>query len=243
MLRWLFPHVCELCGDDWETESSLCPECCELRVPRVPKPLCLHCGSPVYMRLDDPWVCPECEDKPRHFEFARAGFYGTDEMLELMHRYKYGRETHFARSFAQLMAEHWRLHPILSRRRNWTLVPVPVTRQKLFHRRFNQSLLLAEELRRHFPQFRIAQPLERRASTIHSQTQLTAHQRMANANKIYRLKRGYLKGGRKTLPSGHLVLIDDVYTTGSTLRSCARQLRKIKMVEQVVVITAMRAER
>ncbi len=241
MLRWLYPSVCELCGEYRETQHSLCASCCDSRVPRVPKPLCLHCGSPVYMRLDDPWECPQCEDKARSYDFARAGFYGSEEMLELMHRYKYGRETHLARSFALLMREQWEQHPILAQRRDWTLIPVPVTRRKLFHRRFNQSLLLADELRRLMPHLRLAQPLQRLASPVRSQTTLSAQQRELNANKIFKLRETYRDAGSRQLPSPHLVLIDDVYTTGSTLRACAKELKKIVAVEQIAVLTAMRA--
>ncbi len=241
MLRWLYPSVCELCGAYRDTQHSLCASCCDTRVPRIPKPICLYCGSPVYMRLDDPWECPQCEDKIRSFDFARAAFYGNEEMLELMHRYKYGRETHFARAFALLMKEQWEQHPILALRRDWTLIPVPVTRRKLFHRRFNQSLLLAEELRRLIPELHLAQPLQRLTSEVHSQTILSAQQRMLNANKIYKLREIYKGGGSRQLPSAHLVLIDDVYTTGSTLRACAQELKKIASVEQIVVLTAMRA--
>ncbi len=242
MLRWLFPHTCELCGERSDTASSLCARCCEERVPRVPKPVCLYCGSPVYMTLDDPWSCPQCEKQRRPFDFARAGFYGKPEMRKLMHRYKYGRETHFARSFARLMAELWESHPVLSAFDDWTLIPVPVTPARLWHRRFNQSELLAKELIRIFPSFSLVRPLKKRVSSITSQTQLTAKQRATHANSLYSLLSAYERGGGQTLPSPNLVIIDDVYTTGSTMRACARQLLKIPDVEQIAAVAAMRAE-
>ncbi len=243
MLRWLFPHTCELCGERSDTECSLCSRCCEERVPRVPKPACLYCGSPIYMTLDDPWACPQCAKQRRPFDFARSGFYGVPEMRKLMHRYKYGRETHFARSFARLMAELWETHPILSASDDWTLIPVPITPARYWHRRFNQSELLAQELIRLFPSFSLAQPLTRRVSEISSQTLLTAQQRSTHANSLYSLRSAFKSGRKGKLPSNNVVIIDDVYTTGSTLRACARQVLKIRDVEQLAVVTAMRAER
>ncbi len=236
MLSWLYPGICELCGE--RSELSLCPECME-KLPRLPRPLCLYCGAPVNTAPEDPMRCPECAGKPRSFSFARSALSRTPETMQLIHELKYHRANHLAPALAPLLAEMWEQHPPLRAQADWVLVPVPSAPQHLFSRGYNQAEELARALAA-LTGLRVINALRRTNRGPSSQTLLSATQRQQNAFASFSALPACAKGKRPLPP--HLLLIDDVFTTGSTARACAKALRDCPGVEEVGVLTLLRID-
>lgn len=236
LLHWLFPETCSLCGE--RAEHNLCPACMA-RLERVPRPVCLYCGAPVAGDQSDPYRCSECSGAPRSFDFARSALTVNETTLALIHDFKYRRAPYLARPFAELLREQWEQTPRLTECSDWALIPVPVTARKLRLRGYNQAEELARALARLWsPALPVIEALERRDTGIASQTRLNAGSRRLNARMAYRAKKEYAVG-RKTLPP-QLVLVDDVYTTGSTARACAAALKALPGVQCVAVLTLLR---
>lgn len=235
-LHWLFPDTCQLCGAEGET--TLCHRCMAA-LERVPKPICLYCGSAVAGDTEDPYRCPACSGFPRSYDAARSALAMSDNALRLIHDLKYHGENHLARAMAPLLAEVWQETPALSLHDDWVLVPVPITYQRLQTRRYNQAEELARELSK-LTGRRVAELLERRDTGVLSQTRLTALARQGNARRAYHARKTYLSG-RKKAPA-HIILVDDVYTTGATARACSAALKQLEGVEKVVVLTLMRVD-
>ncbi len=234
MLSWLYPGVCELCGQ--RSETSLCPDC-RTALPRLPRPICLYCGAPLKAAPTDPQHCPECTDKPRSFHFARAALQETRETMQLIHQLKYHHANHLAPALAPLLAELWEQHPLLRAHADWALIPVPTERQRLFVRGYNQAEELAQALGKLIG-LRVITALRRRgASRPDSQTRLSAQERLANAFTSFSALPAYARG-KRTLPP-HLLVVDDVLTTGATARACAKALRALPGVREVGVITLL----
>lgn len=235
MFSWLFPATCELCGET--AEETICPACLA-GLSRIPAPICLHCGAPTAGQQTDPDRCEECNGQPRPFLLARQALQQTDESMKLIYALKYHHALHLARPLARLLHELWEKTPQLNTHQEWVLVPVPVTSARLYTRGFNQ----AGELARHLADLRglrMMNLLERRDTGVLSQTRLGAGARRLNAMRAYqRQKPGWLKRRRSYPP--HLVLVDDVFTTGSTARACATQLRKLPGVREVVSLSLVR---
>lgn len=236
-LSWIFPHYCILCQQRSDTDSALCSRCLE-ELERVPRPLCLYCGSPVNGNHQIPDHCPDCEGKTRPFTFARSALIRSEVNMSLVYRLKFCGEIYMARACAPLLDELWSQHRPLSDIDDWVLVPVPVTPQRLAERRYNQAKELAIALMNLRPDLRMEEVLTRLPSTVRSQAGLSAGQRLAHAQSVFRLKPAYSKG-LKT-PPAHLLLVDDIFTTGATARACARLLRKLKGVKKVGVISLLR---
>ncbi len=233
MLSWLYPGICELCGQ--RSEASLCPECLAA-LPRLPRPICLYCGAPLSAAVVDAMHCPECTNLPRSFSFARPALVQTQETMQLIHKLKYHHANHLAPALAPLLAELWEQNPPLRAHADWVLVPVPAAPQHLFARGYNQAEELAHALGK-IKGLRVLPALRRKRGIHSSQTHLSAAERLENAFASYAPLPAFACG-RRTLPP-HLLLVDDVFTTGSTARACARALRTLPGVEEVGVITLL----
>jgi ComF family protein len=178
-----------------------------------------------------PFSCPNCRDQDFAFEFARPALFRSDGVMDLVHDLKYGRRLELARELAGLTRAAFD-DPRLDEARagRWPLVPVPLHRRRFHWRQFNQSREIALPLGRDLglP----VRPLLVRVRPTPTQTRLSRTQRRKNLRGAFAVRRGVTGG-----PGA--VLIDDVFTTGSTAHECARVLRQAGF-QKVVVVTAMR---
>jgi ComF family protein len=99
------------------------------------------------------------------------------------------------------------------------IVPVPLHPSKLRAREFNQSLLLADRLGRYLKRPVAARELIRTVAT-ESQTALPRRERLRNLRRSFAVRDSHPFAGRRIL------LVDDVYTTGTTLNECAKAMLK-----------------
>lgn len=238
MLRWLYPETCQLCGAA-TGGGTLCAVCRD-ELPRVPRPICLYCGAPTGSNVSEPYRCPACAERPRDLAFIRSALIYSYEAMKLVHDLKYHSANHLARALAPVLNELWEQTPQLRSAADWTLVPVPITPAKLQTRGFNQAEELAQALARLRGGLPLLQPLLRRDTGIPSQTRLSAPQREENARQAYTAKRPYLTR-RRALPP-RLLLIDDVHTTGATLRACAAALKACDPGITIAALTLLRME-
>lgn len=266
MLRWLYPTTCALCHES--SDTCLCESCRE-KLPRVPRPICLTCGSPVLSGQSSAHSCPHCEGKSRTYGLARSALMMTGAVSRLLHDFKYHHAGYLAPAFALLLEEVWQQTPFFARYDDWVLTPVPVTRSRLYERGYNQAEELARALGKRLS-LRV-QPMLERLSVEggRSQTHLSSAARQRNAFTSFRVRPELMEAdGEESLPSRvlHLpsrmlrfssrvlrlssgalrlpprvLLVDDVYTTGATARACSRLLSKLPGVEQVGVLTLVRA--
>lgn len=239
MLDWLYPWVCSLCGHASGNGSALCDHC-HRKLPRVQKPVCLYCGASARADEAAEGRCSNCAKRERAFDFARSALCDTPDAHRLILDLKYRKAAYLAPALASFLDELWEECALLRAWNDWTLMPVPATARRLAQRGYNQAEELARALgkRRRLP---LAQALRRVSGDRVSQTKLAAGEREEHARSIYSLTR---KTQNSTAPlPPHILLIDDVFTTGATLRACARQLKTRPEVRVVGALTVLRIDK
>ena len=237
LMDLVYPSACAVCQLALADGRTLC-DACDSDLPRLAEPFCQSCGEAFEGRIEASFSCPNCSRLKFSFEFARSATVRDDRTLEMIHRLKYGREIHLAKELGRLAHESFivdpRLAPALAG--GWPLIPVPLHRKRQRHRFFNQAAEISRILAT-----RTGLPLLdglRRIRQTETQTRLTRAQRMENLRGAFALTR---KGHRwiSRLPKGGAVLVDDVFTTGSTVDECAKMLRRGGF-QRVFVVTVMR---
>jgi len=179
--------------------------------------------------------CPVCRRVERPFE--RAVAYGSyaGGLRELIHLLKYNGVRPAAGVLGRMLAEAiGDMGPVFGKAQV-IVIPVPLYKSKQHERRFNQAELIAEAALKHFTheRFELRTGILERIRDTHSQIGLTSHQRRENMRGAFAVTRAEEITGRVVL------LVDDVYTTGTTATECAKVLRRAGAA-QVWVATVAR---
>ncbi|MBS3731824.1 MAG: ComF family protein [Desulfobacterales bacterium] len=260
----LFPKTCYACGNFIPVERRatganpaelagmppkaafyrvmhpyLCPACLTDYAP-VDTPLCAKCGEPFKSRADADHLCGDCITHKKHFYRARACAVYDGALLNLIHAYKYQRRIGLAKPFGLLMYLEFIRH--YSDADIDTVAAVPLHQRRLRSRGYNQTFLMI----RRWPQMTRkngissssrmgidADMLVRRKNTA-TQTGLDRRTRIKNMKNAFVVKHPDRVAGKNVL------LVDDVYTTGSTVEECARVLVRARAAG-VFVLTLARA--
>lgn len=236
-LDLLYPPLCVFCADGLEHGSALCEGCC-WEMPRIAAPFCEICGESFRGQIDGAFDCPNCTEISFHFEFARAALDRSERALELIHRLKYGKENYIARELGRMACESFSDRRMaVPAAEKWPLMPVPLHWIRMRERQFNQ----AEEIAKMVGE-EMGLPLLNRLKRVRStktQTRLSRKQRMENLKGAFSLKKQWFRREDDFSDLPGVILVDDVFTTGSTVDACAKVLRKAG-VKRVVVLTVMR---
>ncbi len=224
LLSLLFPPSCVLCGEPCEGLDPVCPDCAA-RLPQLEGPRCYICQE----GLKDPSLdlCPVCGTRGRGFELARAlGPYNSG-WGTLVRELKFNKEPAIARFLASRLAEY--VHREKPFENIDIITYVPMTKADRKTRGFNQAKMLACGLGRKLD-IPVRQLLAKVRQTP-AQVDLPAAERRKN-----------LRGAFEVVTSGQgaVLIVDDIFTTGSTVEECARAL-KIGGYTRVYVLTVARA--
>ena len=215
----VFPRSCVHCHGLVEGGRlrHLCPACARaLRV--VEAPHCVTCGHPYSGEMLDNRICPHCESLVPAFGQGKTAVLLKGPGRSLIHALKYHQGLHVLEDIAAIMAAVPGYADYL---RGAVLVPVPLHPRKLRERGYNQSRLLAECCVQAVDgQARIEELLRRAVDTV-SQTHFDRATRQENLKNAFALA-----PGAAITPGQHYILVDDVFTTGSTLNACAAILRR-----------------
>jgi ComF family protein len=228
----LFPPRCHLCKGPVAGGEvlHLCPGCRDtLRF--LGSPLCPRCGIPFATEGGADHPCGACTVHPPPFAAARGALLFDGAARDLVHHFKYERRVHLVHPLGLLTAG--KLAEFAADSGASLIVPVPLHVRRLRQRGFNQALLLGEYLARSW-RLPLARHNLRRIRWTEPQINLSAAERSANVRNAFAVADPARLEGRC------VILVDDVFTTGSTVAECSRALRRAG-AEAVVVVTAARA--
>ena len=228
----LFPSLCLSCGRIL-LERRGHPFCsdCYSGIRFIAAPLCPVCGIPYPSEESPDHTCGDCILNKRHIGAARSLGVYESVLLDAIYTFKYGGNLTLGERLGRLMADHD--YPSFRIGDYSLIVPVPLHPRRLRQRGFNQSVILAREIANRRG---IAMDFHalRRVVDTESQAGLKKEERRSNIRKAFSIPDPERVRGRRIL------IVDDVYTTGSTLGECARVLVK-GGAEAVGALTLARA--
>lgn len=216
-------------------QSSMMQSCMRAVLP----PLCLSCKVPVN---DYYGLCSECWRTIEFYDHNQSLGYGLHDFQSVEACFAYsgkGRTLLRAFKFSDRldllpMFAKWMMRFMPQTQARIVLVPVPLTWRRQWMRRFNQSALLAQAITKQNKMLRVEQLLQR----VHSQHQVGLHrdQRLDNSKTLYKLKPFIASDYTQT----HIILIDDIVTTGATLAACGQALKPLNALSLRAVCLARR---
>lgn len=217
LIDFILPLRCVSCGKIIHNKDCLCSECFE-NISFINKPYCQHCGSPLVGHKDDVLglTCVKCLKKKEPFRLCRSAIEYDDYSKRIILDFKF--------------ADHVENIPLLVR---WLdsagkdildagidlIIPVPIHFLRLIKRKYNQSALLAVELSKLWSVPAAYRVLKKRRYTV-PQSLCDNVKRKTNVKNTFKVTDEQKVKGKR------IVLIDDVYTTGTTARECTKILLK-----------------
>ncbi|OPX88037.1 MAG: DNA utilization protein GntX [Pelotomaculum sp. PtaB.Bin104] len=216
LLDLFFPSKleCPFCGS---VGAGICATCRALFDQYRQVPRCYRCGR---ILGQDPQaggvqLCRECRTHAWPFVLARALGPYEGVLRQTIHRLKYGGSRWLARPLAVLMAGEIKSGDISG---GFDLIiPVPLARNKLCERGFNQSGLLAKEIGT-----LLDLPVDGQA--LHKRLETPAQTGLNRAAREINLQNAFQVADKATINDKDILIIDDVFTTGSTMSAVATTL-------------------
>lgn len=218
LLESAFPSICVSCGEIVEASPyhNICGGCSRL-MKLIEDPRCLTCGFPFFGDAESQAYCSHCEHLDPEFGKGRSLALFRGPLRAVIHGLKYENGLWALRDLRRLMSVAPDLASYVD---GATLVPVPLHPRKRRERGYNQSALIVGELTEVFTGARSESLLERVVDT-ESQTRFNRQERIRNLRNAFSLKAKHAID-----PAKRYVIVDDVFTTGSTLNACAAGLRR-----------------
>lgn len=225
---FFFPPLCLLCREFLTApqETYFCAAC-SAAFPLIRGPLCPRCGIPFVSQEGADHLCGRCMENAPAFDAARATGVYAGPLRQAIHLLKYTSRPLLAAPLGMLLAQQGR--GLLDQEHD-LIMPVPLHKRRVRQRGFNQSLALAREVGKRWGIAVAAEGLERVRWTD-PQTMLHERQRLRNVRDAFRCTAAVEKK--------KILLIDDVYTSGSTANECAKVLKR-NGARRVAVLTLAR---
>jgi len=221
-----FSPRCMICGDYLTPDSTLllC-SFCFTHLPLIPPEHCPVCGR---MTPSGGATCFQCQTQKPKFRQHRSVVFYTSEIRYVLLKYKFYRKRHYAATIGTLMSSYVT--------ENYDFITaVPVSEKKKRNRGYNQSRLLAEQIE----QIRQIPYKETLQKTKHTppQSKLGYKQRLTNIKNCFSVI------NPDEIRQKRILLIDDIYTTGSTIGECSKVLKKAGAAYVDVLTFAMTDKR
>jgi len=225
----LYPPICIKCKKllknndkydkndffSYNLKSYLCYNCSNEFVPSE-GPMCSVCGMNFKSKETIDHICYECIIKPKKFYKARSCGSYTNVLRDVIHHYKYKKKQYLAVPLGKII--YFTFEKYWSKDEIDIVIPVPLHIKRFRQRGFNQAYLLLDEFKKN--SFVINRNVLKRIRWTEPQTNLKKKMRLIN------LKNAFALDNCEQIKNKNVLIVDDVYTTGSTINECAKTLIK-----------------
>jgi ComF family protein len=236
LLNFIFPLDCKICEKPIRESKgySICEDCFKT-IELIERPYCIKCGKPlipsVFFKQNREILCLDCKRKKYSFEFSRStGIY--DKVLKkCIHLFKYYGEKKLAKPLGKLMVDYLVKNDEFKKRID-LIIPVPLHKNDLRKRGFNQSILLGRVVGNYFS-ISVGEKVLIKKKLTPFQANLSKKEREKN------ILRAFLVEKPKEIKGKNILILDDVFTTGATVEECTKELMKAR-AKNIFVLTLAR---
>ena len=219
----LFPRRCPVCGKIARPFGELCCDCCKKQLVYIGENYCLKCGKG--LSDEEQAYCSDCEKHPKAFARGRS-LYRYDSIAGGVFGLKYSGREEYADFFGEEICRG--LGDFLKKTKAEALIPVPLHPKRQRERGYNQATLLAKAVEKHC-NIPCREDIVARIKYTVPQKKLNYTERQNNLKKAFILLKNDVKLER-------VIIVDDIYTTGSTVDALAKVLLA-GGVKEVYVLT------
>ena len=222
ILQLLFPRRCPVCDEIVRPYGEkICADCVK-KLKLLTPPWCLKCGKRLY---DEGELCGDCRRKQHSFVRGRA-LYEYGSVSASIYRMKYGKRQEYAEYFGEEIACY--LGDFIRQVKPDGLIPIPLHRKRENRRGYNQAGVLAKTIGRSL-NIPVYDKLLFRVKNTTPLKKQNPQERQNNLKKAFIIRQNDVK-------LDTIILVDDIYTTGSTVDEAANVLKK-HGVKDIYVIT------
>lgn len=223
LIDCVYPPRCPICNKIIPLGGSNICTVCSKKVTYVEEPYCLKCGKPVD---DERELCCDCSQKEHNYDEGRSTFIYDEYMSRSVYRFKYNSKKEYAKFYGEEIFK--RLNKKIISWNAEAIIPVPIHKMRMKQRGFNQANLLAKELSK-YTKIPVKNNIVYRKNQTKVQKNLSAKERENNIKKAFIVK-------KNSVELNSVIIIDDIYTTGSTVDAISACL-KAAGVKKVYVVT------
>lgn len=212
LIQLLFPLRCPVCDDIVRPfGEKICTGCIK-ELKYLTPPWCMRCGKKL---LKDKEFCEDCEKKEHVYIRGRA-LYEYKAVASSIYRFKYGDRQEYAEFFGEEVVRY--LGDFIKSVNPQGIIPIPLHKRRRNKRGYNQAELLAKAIGKRV-EIPVYDKLLVRVKNTAPLKQQNAKERQNNLKKAFKVTQNDVKLDK-------VIIIDDIYTTGSTINEAAAVLKK-----------------
>ena len=215
-VQLIYPRRCAICGEIVKEEDGLIHAICRMKLTFLKEPKCVKCGKMVDTSEQE--YCFDCRKKNYHYIKGFPLLKYDKLMSKSIADFKYKGKREYVDFYIEEILRAYQTE--LKQIRPDVLIPIPVHSSKLRERGFNQAELIAVGLGKH-----LDIPVE---SHLIIRTRKTLPQKeLDDKERLKNLEMAFVMNDKANLDNIHkVVLVDDIYTTGSTIEACTKVLNQ-----------------
>ena len=224
IINLIYPQVCGICGKI--NNKTICSKC-NIQLKKQEK-----MGILTKEKLEENSL-----EMEKHFEELMYIFKYEGQIRELILDYKFNEKSYMYKTFVNFLLKNKKIFENIKKYDK--IIPVPISKKRYKERGYNQSLLIAKEISMQISyetnnniKLELVNNCLIKTKNIVEQSKLNKEDRQHNIQGVYTLKNGSI------LTNKSILLIDDIYTTGSTVNECSRVLQQAKPNKIGVLVLA-----
>lgn len=226
VLNLFFPRRCPVCDDIVRSAEGLACRECISRIRYVSEPTCMKCGKMLFSSQAE--YCHDCSNQSHIYDRGMA-LYDYKSMSDSLYRFKYKGRREYGLFYGKEICRY--LGGEIKRLKPDALLPVPIHWKRKRRRGYNQAAVLAKILSKEL-EIPLADHLMVRGRKTIPQKELNGPERQNNLKKAFKICQNDVK-------LNTIMIIDDIYTTGSTINAVSAELKRVGVKKVYFVALAI----